>query len=333
MKAHNRKSSSSIVSTSSADADTTKDVKQDLKKKNESNANTLRKRTSPRHCEARPKPTLVRAFVEHHYHDHARDPLAKPVELTGPRSDSVMSRSFPEKLHQLLEAMDEEGTEHVVSWQPHGRCFVIHEKTEFVDVVMPRFFMQTKLTSFQRQLNLYGFIRLTTGEDRGGYYHEFFLRGRPDLCRHMVRTRVKGIGMKAASSPATEPDFYSFESCPPKGSINKIDIDGDDCDDSVSSHDKDPQTNIFDGGLLPNIVSPPESPVLSSSISIVQLAEDVPFDLLDLSTEVTHTSDEVKAVPPHTGDEVFFEGNKFRYLDHLDIDDVHDITVANVEYL
>ena len=158
MKAHNRKSSSSIVSTSSAEKDTTKGDKQVLNK-NESNANTLHKRTSPRRCEAKPKPTPIRAFVEHHYHDHARDPIAKPVELTGPRSDSVMSRSFPEKLHQLLEAMDEEGTEHTVSWQPHGRCFVIHDKTEFVDVVMPRFFMQTKLTSFQRQLNLYGTSR------------------------------------------------------------------------------------------------------------------------------------------------------------------------------
>jgi len=85
----------------------------------------------------------------------------------------------------------------------------------------------------------------------------------------------------------------------------------------------DAQPNNVVAGLLPNIISPPESPVLSSSI--VDLEEDVPFDLMDLSTEV-------KAVP-HTGDEVFFEGHKFRYLDHLDMDDVHDITVANVEYL
>lgn len=45
------------------------------------------------------------------------------------------------------------------------------------------------------------------------YYHELFLAGRMDLCKLMVRTRIKGNGSKAASSPATEPNFYVMESC------------------------------------------------------------------------------------------------------------------------
>jgi hypothetical protein len=77
-----------------------------------------------------------------------------------------------------------------------------------------RWFRQSKLTSFQRQLNLYGFSRLTAGQDRGGYYHELFLRGRPDLCKRMVRTRIKGNGSKAAASPETEPNFYAMDPIP-----------------------------------------------------------------------------------------------------------------------
>ena len=155
MKGHYKKSSrSSIVSTSSTEEDS---FEHDDLHHHESIANSVRKRTSLRRCgAARPKPTPVRAFVEHHYHDHARDPIAKTTELVGARTENVMSRSFPEKLHQLLDAVHEEGLEHIASWQPHGRCFVIHQKTEFVEDIMPRFFMQTKLTSFQRQLNLYG---------------------------------------------------------------------------------------------------------------------------------------------------------------------------------
>jgi hypothetical protein len=73
-----------------------------------------------------------------------------------------------------------------------------------------RYFKQSKLTSFQRQLNLYGFARLTRGPDAGGYYHELFLRNREHLCKRMTRTKVKGTRFKAASSPESEPDFYSM---------------------------------------------------------------------------------------------------------------------------
>jgi hypothetical protein len=66
------------------------------------------------------------------------------------------------------------------------------------------------LTSFQRQLNLYGFCRLTRGKDAGGYYHELFLRRKTFLCKKMSRTKVKGTRFKAASSPEQEPDFYTM---------------------------------------------------------------------------------------------------------------------------
>eukprot|EP00529_Nitzschia_sp_RCC80_P013073 CAMPEP_0113493704 /NCGR_PEP_ID=MMETSP0014_2-20120614/28729_1 /TAXON_ID=2857 /ORGANISM="Nitzschia sp." /LENGTH=605 /DNA_ID=CAMNT_0000387575 /DNA_START=291 /DNA_END=2108 /DNA_ORIENTATION=+ /assembly_acc=CAM_ASM_000159 len=187
-------------------------------------------------------------YVEHNYHDHKHDPIVVPTPLTvlegaGVAAAAVKQQQqqgqqqkgnqkhqqhhhqhqhhhkggvttpFPERLHQLLEAVDDEDLMDIVGWQPHGRCFIVHKPKEFVDSVMPRFFKQSKLTSFQRQLNLYGFCRLTTGEDRGGYYHELFIRGRVDLCSRMVRTRVKGNGSKAASSPTTEPNFYRMEFC------------------------------------------------------------------------------------------------------------------------
>jgi hypothetical protein len=57
--------------------------------------------------------------------------------------------------------------------------------------------------------------RLTAaGDDRGAYYNELCIRSRPDLLRLLQRTRVKGTGKKAASSPQTEPDFYRMRFCP-----------------------------------------------------------------------------------------------------------------------
>jgi len=164
--------------------------------------------------------------VCHDYHDHANvlssecvseedEADASGVSAVAATSQSKKRRGprggvavpFPEKLHQMLSSIDGEGMSHIVSWQPHGRCFVVHKPKEFVAEVMPFYFRQTKLTSFQRQLNLYGFCRLTSGRDRGGYYHELFLRGRPFLCKRMMRTRIKGTGIKAASSPSTEVRF------------------------------------------------------------------------------------------------------------------------------
>jgi hypothetical protein len=47
-----------------------------------------------------------------------------------------------------------------------------------------------------------------------------------DLCKLMVRTRVKGNGSKAASSPATEPNFYMMESCYNKESASRDEQSG-----------------------------------------------------------------------------------------------------------
>jgi hypothetical protein len=131
-----------------------------------------------------------------------------PKKRSGPRGG--VNVPFPTKLHVMLSRVEAEGLTDIVGWQPHGRCFVIHKPREFVDQIMPAYFRQSKLTSFQRQLNLYGFRRLTTGADRGGYYHEMFLKHKLFLCRTMTRIRIKGTGIKGKASPETEPNFYAM---------------------------------------------------------------------------------------------------------------------------
>ena len=79
---------------------------------------------------------------------------------------------------------------------------------------MPKFFKMGKWNSFARQLNLYGFVRITTGPDAGGYYHELFLKGRPTLCQHMRRVGVpQGTDRRKnkAKSQGTDPDFYAMK--------------------------------------------------------------------------------------------------------------------------
>jgi len=60
--------------------------------------------------------------------------------------------------------------------------------------ILPRFFKQTKYKSFQRQLNLYGFIRVDDGPNKGAYRHNFFLKGRKELLNKVARQKMKNTG-------------------------------------------------------------------------------------------------------------------------------------------
>ena len=147
----------------------------------------------------------IRHFVQHQYTDHANDPEVGDNSL-----ESLPCDSFPIKLHLMLSEVESLGLSHVVSWFPHGRAFGVHKPKAFVEHILSKYFSQTKLTSFQRQLSLYGFTRLSMGPDRGGYYNERFLRGKALLARKICRTKVKGTQYKATSSPDSEPDFYTM---------------------------------------------------------------------------------------------------------------------------
>jgi hypothetical protein len=154
--------------------------------------------------------TQEKHCVQHNYHDHSLD-----NDRTFKVDKQMVSKGgvtvpFPMKLHDMLEHIEllEPELAHVVTWQPHGRCFIVHKPKVFAERVLARFFQQKKYASFQRQLNLYGFNRITKGPDRGSYYHELFLRGKKFLSRGISRMKIKGTGARMASNPDAEPDFY-----------------------------------------------------------------------------------------------------------------------------
>ena len=140
------------------------------------------------------------------------DPDTQDNNLT--RTRGGVSEPFPEKLHCMLEDVENTELAEVVSFFSHGRAFGVHDMDRFVKDVMPKYFKQTKWNSFARQLNLYGFIRITSGPDAGGYYHELFLKGRPKLCLHMRRVGVPQGEDRRKFRPKNknvEPDFYSMK--------------------------------------------------------------------------------------------------------------------------
>jgi hypothetical protein len=121
--------------------------------------------------------------------------LPSPHELTL-RDDTRRMRGgviepFPEKLHRLLTEVEGNGRSDVISFIASGKAFAIHKPDKFFKEIVPKYFRQSRLSSFKRQLNLYGFELINTGPARGGYYHEMFVKERPELCRRMRRVAVK----------------------------------------------------------------------------------------------------------------------------------------------
>jgi len=113
--------------------------------------------------------------------------------------DKACNESFPHKLYRMLYEAEQDNQETIVSFLPSGRGFTIHKPREFVAEIMPRYFTTRRIASFQRQLNLYGFRRISEGKEKGAYFHKDFIKGK--------RTRVQRIKRK---STATRPSPTSF---------------------------------------------------------------------------------------------------------------------------
>jgi len=105
------------------------------------------------------------------------------------RKSFLASASFPKKLFDLVSCCSDD----IVRWEEHGRSFRVVDPDKVSEHVLPLYFRHSKLTSFQRQLNLYGFRRITKGEDQGSYYHPKFQRGKPAVVGEIRRLQGKAI--------------------------------------------------------------------------------------------------------------------------------------------
>lgn len=255
---------------------------------------------------------------------------------------------FPWKLHIMLDAMGKSGDKSIVCWQPHGRAFMVHKPKDFVQQVMPHFFNQTKYASFQRQLNLYGFSRLTHGPDKGAYYHNCFVRGKRHLCKGMIRQKIKGTKVRKSLSPEDEPNFYDIEA---QAQIANPCVNvRQESNTTFSQSSSSPQSN--------GVNSPIAAKVMSSEESLVSLVPSTNLDPFDTSNSMSrnkvptrmntptnsHDSNAIEPVPSQStslstsrivspqhysdawsiydevkaGDLLFFEGQPFRYLEHFE---------------
>lgn len=132
---------------------------------------------------------------------------------------SALKFAFPTKLYAMLELADSiPDFSKAITWLPHGRAFLIIDEVAFMQKIVPYFFNQTHLRSFNRQLHLWGFKRALKKKytNQTIWYHDKFLRGVPHLIYQMIRVKIKN--QAAASIKKNrgddEPDFDGMPPLP-----------------------------------------------------------------------------------------------------------------------
>mmetsp|Transcript_1553 Transcript_1553/g.2110 ORF Transcript_1553/g.2110 Transcript_1553/m.2110 type:complete len:458 (-) Transcript_1553:96-1469(-) len=136
------------------------------------------------------------------------DAMWQPVldlNLDGKKKGSRGSRepNFPVKLHTILSRPE---FSDMICWMPHGRSWRVLRPKAFEERVIPLYFRHSQYSSFARQVNGWGFHRITQGPDYNSYYHELFLRGRIYLCKRMRRPHTSK--KMTTISVDDEPNFY-----------------------------------------------------------------------------------------------------------------------------
>jgi hypothetical protein len=254
-----------------------------------------------------------------------------------------VSTPFPWKLHEMLDSMAKKQDDSIVCWQPHGRAFMVHDPKGFVTRIMPDYFNQTKYASFQRQLNLYGFSRLSHGRDKGAYYHQCFVRAQRGLCRNMIRQKIKGTKVRRSLSADEEPNFYSIkysDASMPSPPLPTVPVVGKRVSRGRSpskprtkkrrTEEPGPEAPVQSLVSLMRERNPPAFPSLRPvlpSPTVIRPRKAGATTTTGTSTNNKNTMHQVhrpmasSAGPPATargGDLLYFEGQAFRYLEHIE---------------
>ncbi|KAL7539757.1 hypothetical protein ACHAXR_009582 [Thalassiosira sp. AJA248-18] len=158
----------------------------------------------------RKKPKVKESIIDHTYRDYSQVEVSSDdedtVSTTGDdKKQSRMQPNFPAKLHAIVSNPN---YQHIICWQPHGRSWKIVDKHLLSTVICPKHFAHAKFESFNRSVNGWGFKSPPLPfQDCKSYYHECFLRARPELTKLMQRLVNPG---KRLPDKAGEPDFYEI---------------------------------------------------------------------------------------------------------------------------
>lgn len=129
-------------------------------------------------------------------------------------------------LSKLWRMVNDTEVDDLIGWNDSGTCFVIQNQYEFWANLLPLYYKHNNMASFVRQLNMYGFHKVTSDaslpDNELQFYHEFFQRDSPELLEKIKRkvavprapvlasppavpTNTVGVAAPTIKTPATSP--------------------------------------------------------------------------------------------------------------------------------
>lgn len=105
-----------------------------------------------------------------------------------------IAANVPAFLSKLWKMVNDPDTDHLITWSPGGHSFIIQNEAQFWYNLLPIYYKHNNMSSFIRQLNMYGFHKISSenggmdcDKDEIKFFHPFFQQDQPNLIKHIKR--------------------------------------------------------------------------------------------------------------------------------------------------
>jgi heat shock transcription factor len=120
--------------------------------------------------------------------DNVNDEERLPLEfMIGNSTSTAELQPPPPFLVKTYKVVEDPTTDGVISWNEYGTGFVVWQPAEFARDLLPTLFKHCNFSSFVRQLNTYGFRKVTT--IRWEFSNEMFRKGQRELMSNIRRRK------------------------------------------------------------------------------------------------------------------------------------------------
>lgn len=127
-----------------------------------------------------------------------------------------------EFINKLLAILQDPQCEMMISWTPCGQCIILKDLTKIASDLLPKYFNHAKIPTLVRQLNYYGFKKISSTAGKAVYCNSNFQKDRPDLLINIKREKKKPVPKPSQSEPASSQNFDESTSVLVKHIMKKL---------------------------------------------------------------------------------------------------------------